>query len=83
MVPCGISVSRQQVLCDGSGLSAEWFLDHIMVTNVTTNAAAKFPCGGWLDAKAGWSRLLVPEGVDSTAAAVAAAAREIEYAVQV
>lgn len=50
------------MVCDGSGLGAAWFLEYIAVTNSTTGVYAKFPYNGWLDEKAGWSHMLLPEG---------------------
>ncbi len=51
-----------QIVCDGSGLGAEWFLDYVSVTNSTTGEFAKFVYKGWFDDENGWSHLLLSEG---------------------
>lgn len=46
------------MVCDGSGLGAAWHLDSIVVTNMVTQATARFEYKDWFDNKKGWSHTL-------------------------
>ena len=48
---------------DNKGFGAGWFLDKVVVTNLSDNSTTEFPCGQWLDKKKGdklISRELLP-----------------------
>ena len=57
------SLTKLQIEHDNKGFGAGWFLDKVVVTNLTDNTTTHFPCSQWLDKKKGdklISRELLP-----------------------
>lgn len=56
-------LTKLQIEHDNKGFKAGWFLEKVVVTNLSDNTSTQFPCSQWLDKKKGdklISRELLP-----------------------